>query len=115
MLELRGVRHRYGDRLVLELDGFRVAPDARIAIVGHNGSGKSTLLRILALLERPTEGTVLVDGRPPSGARRHVTLVEQPPGLFRGTTLDHPGYGVRGGGRRHPPGHRKEHEAAELR
>ena len=114
MLELRGVRHRYGDRLVLELDGFRVAPDARIAIVGHNGSGKSTLLRILALLERPTEGTVLVDGRPPSGARRHVRLVEQRPVLFRGTTLDNLGYGLRVRGMRRTAVHRKVHEVAEL-
>src|SRR5947209_225998 len=98
MLELQGVRHRYGGRLVLELDAFRVAPDARIAIVGHNGSGKSTLLRILALLERPTEGDVLVDGRPPrttSGARRHVTLVEQRPVLFRGSARDNVAYGLR--------------------
>src|SRR5437773_1946664 len=114
MLELRGVRHRYGDRLVLELDGFRVAPDARIAIVGHNGSGKSTLLRILALLERPTEGTVLVDGRPPSGARRHVTLVEQRPVLFRGTALDNLGYGLRVRGMRRTAVNRRIGEVAEL-
>src|SRR6266496_4421169 len=62
MLELRGVRHRYGDRLVLDLDRFGVAPGALIAIVGPNGSGKSTLLRLLALLERPSEGEVLLDG-----------------------------------------------------
>ncbi|MGH7644412.1 MAG: ATP-binding cassette domain-containing protein, partial [Gemmatimonadales bacterium] len=54
MLELRGVRHRYGERVVLELDHFAVARGAQIAIVGPNGAGKSTLLRLLALLERPT-------------------------------------------------------------
>ena len=56
MLELRAIRHHYDGHLVLDLDAFRVAAGARIAIVGPNGSGKSTLLRILALLERPTEG-----------------------------------------------------------
>lgn len=49
-------------RVVLELDSFSVSRDAQLAIVGHNGSGKSTLLRILALLERPTEGEVLPRG-----------------------------------------------------
>jgi tungstate transport system ATP-binding protein len=102
MLELRGVRQRYGGRVVLELDSFIVPSDAQLAIVGHNGSGKSTLLRILALLERPTEGEVLLDGRPvspgTSAARRRVTLVEQRPVLFRGTVRDNLGYGLRARG-----------------
>ncbi len=111
MLELRGVRHRYNGRLVLDLEGFAVPPEALIAIVGPNGSGKSTLLRILALLERPTAGEVLVDGRVVSGGahraragsalRQRVTLVEQRPILFRGIVRDNLAYGlrVRGGHR----------------
>src|SRR5260370_33722550 len=63
MLELRDVRHRYDGRVVLELARFAVAPGAWIAIVGPNGAGQSTLLRLLALLARPTEGAVLLDGR----------------------------------------------------
>lgn len=102
MLELRGVRQRYNGRVVLELDSFTVSPDAQLAIVGHNGSGKSTLLRILALLERPTEGEVLLDGRPVSAgrraARRRITLVEQRPVLFRGTVRDNVGFGLRARG-----------------
>ena len=96
MLELRGIRHRYGERIVLEIDRFAVPPGALIAIVGPNGSGKSTLLRLLALLERPTEGQVLFDGAPPPpDARRRVTLVEQRPMLFRGTVRDNLGFGLR--------------------
>jgi tungstate transport system ATP-binding protein len=103
MVELRGVRHRYDGRLVLDLDQFVVPAGARLAIVGHNGSGKSTLLRLLALLEAPTEGQVLVGGvtvprRSPHAARRRVTLVEQRPILFRGTVLDNLGYGLRARG-----------------
>src|SRR5438034_1040170 len=69
MLELVGVRHCYGGRMVLDLERFAVPPGALIAMVGPNGSGKSTLLRLLALLEQPTEGEVLLD-EPASSADR---------------------------------------------
>src|SRR2546426_6420923 len=113
MLELVGVRHRYNGRLVLDLERFEVPPGAAVAIVGPNGSGKSTLLRLLALLESPTDGAVLLDGtvvsggtaraRPDAALRRRVTLVEQRPILFRGTVRDNIGFGlhVRGTGRTH--------------
>src|SRR3989454_839140 len=58
MLELVAVRHRYDGRVVLDIERFAVAPGSGVAIVGPNGSGKSTLLRLLALLERPSEGEV---------------------------------------------------------
>lgn len=106
MVELRGVRHRYAGRLVLDLAQFAVPDGALIAVVGHNGAGKSTLLRLLALLETPTEGQVLLDGkpvprRPPAALRRRVTMVEQRPILFRGTVRENLEYGlqVRGIGR----------------
>lgn len=89
-IELSGVRQRYNGRVVLDLPTFTVGAGSQIAIVGHNGSGKSTLLRLLALLERPTEGRVLVDGR--------VTLVEQRPVLLRGTVRDNIAYGLRARG-----------------
>jgi len=96
VLELRGVRHRYDGRVVLDLERFAVPPGALIAIVGPNGAGKSTLLRLLALLERPTEGAVLLDGRPADLAlRRRVTLVEQRPVLLRGTTRQNLEFGLR--------------------
>jgi tungstate transport system ATP-binding protein len=106
VIELRGVTHRYGGRVVLELDRFTLAPGASVAIVGPNGSGKSTLLRLLALLEAPSAGAVWLDGAPaPRGrhlaaARRRVTLVEQRPVLFRGTVRENLGYGLRARGMR---------------
>lgn len=115
MLELRGVRHRYGNRVVLELEAFRVPGDAQLAIVGPNGSGKSTLLRLLALLERPTEGEVLVDGEPAGRRRRDITLVEQQPVLLRGSVRDNLGYGLRARGvTRHDTARRVETVAARF-
>ena len=99
MLELRGIRHRYNGRLVLDLDQFIVPRGALLAVVGHNGAGKSTLLRLLALLETPTEGQVLFSGalvpkRARAALRRRVTLVEQRPILFRGTVRQNLEYGL---------------------
>ena len=99
MVELRAVKHRYAGRLVLELERFSVPRTGTLAVVGHNGSGKSTLLRLLALLERPSEGQVLFDGSPvprraPAALRRRVTLVEQRPVLFRGTVRENLEYGL---------------------
>src|SRR6266700_5958462 len=85
MLELVAVRQCYDGRVVLDIERFTVAPGSGVAIVGPNGSGKSTLLRLLALLERPSEGEVRLDGVAVVGAgpRRRITLVEQRPVLLR--------------------------------
>ena len=105
MLELMGVVHRYESRVVLDIERFQVPPGSRVAIVGPNGSGKSTLLRLLALLERPTQGEVWLDGAvvtASGGARRRVTLVEQRPVLFRGTVRQNLEFGLEVRGTKRP-------------
>ncbi|HVY44252.1 MAG TPA: ABC transporter ATP-binding protein [Minicystis sp.] len=42
---------------------LRIAPGARIALVGHNGAGKTTLIKLLTRLYEPTEGRILLDGK----------------------------------------------------
>jgi putative ABC transport system ATP-binding protein len=67
-LQCRGLTRRLpsGDRELTVLDGIdlSVAPGEFLAILGPSGSGKSTLLALLAGLDRPTAGEVLVDGTP---------------------------------------------------
>src|SRR6476646_8861223 len=89
-LSCRGVTQRYGARRALHVTALELSPGTRLALVGPNGSGKSTLLRLLAFLESPTAGEVLLDGAAmisaPArrAARRRITMVEQRPFLFRG-------------------------------
>jgi heme ABC exporter ATP-binding subunit CcmA len=61
-LELRGVGHAYGIRVVLAGVDRVLEPGRSLGLLGPNGSGKSTLLRCIAGLLRPRAGHVLVDG-----------------------------------------------------
>ncbi|SDU69904.1 ABC transporter ATP-binding protein [Jiangella alkaliphila] len=66
-----------GERLEI-LRGVTFAIDAgeHVSIVGRSGSGKSTLLNLMGLLDTPTEGEYLLEGRPTSGLsqRRRARL-----------------------------------------
>jgi cell division transport system ATP-binding protein len=64
MISFDRVSKRYGtDHDALREVSFDVAPEELVFLTGHSGAGKSTLLRLIMLMERPTRGTVTVDGR----------------------------------------------------
>lgn len=70
-----------------------VPPGGRIALVGGSGSGKSTLGKLIAGLEHPRAGAVLIDGLPladwPRAELAHrLAYVAQTPRLFEGTIRD---------------------------
>ena len=69
ILEVSGLKKIYTTRFggnkveALKNVSFRVEEGEYVAIMGESGSGKTTLLNILAALDRPTGGTVLLDGK----------------------------------------------------
>ena len=75
MLEVSGLRKVYTTRFggsqveALKNVNFSVEQGEYVAIMGESGSGKTTLLNILAALDRPTGGSVLLDGRDLAGIR----------------------------------------------
>jgi ABC-type lipoprotein export system ATPase subunit len=90
--ELRGVIKQFngGRRPVLSGVSASFRAGTLSAVVGRSGSGKTTLLHLLAGLDNPTEGHVVVNGReidaldrPGAAAlrREHVALITQEPGL----------------------------------
>lgn len=84
-LDLQGVTCAFGPDTVLRDVSLSVEPSRCTALLGASGSGKSTLLRIVAGLESPTAGTVLVDGADLGGVppeERGIGLVFQRPLLF---------------------------------
>jgi len=62
---------------------FRLEPGKTLAVVGESGCGKSTLARLVTMIERPTEGSLLIEGRPANpydkGHRSTVQIVFQNP------------------------------------
>ena len=114
LVTVRGVRKCFGAREVLRRIDLNVSSGSITVILGTNGAGKTTLLRILGLLERADEGTVIYNGIVPSvstvtyGAstaspaqdkrylplRRQMLLAFQHPAIFSGSVLSNVTYGL---------------------
>lgn len=64
MVEIRGVSKRFPGVQALEDVSLDVRPGEIHAIAGENGAGKSTLMKLLSQLERPSDGTIEIEGKP---------------------------------------------------
>ncbi len=64
MIEARGLTKKYGDTVAVDNLSFAVEPGRITGFLGPNGAGKTTTMRLILGLDRPTGGTVTVDGKP---------------------------------------------------
>ena len=100
LLQVRGVERRFGkaaaSTLALQATDLDVAENDFITILGPSGCGKSTLLRIVAGLDTPTAGDVLLDGQRINGPGADRGMVFQSYTLFPWlTVLDNVCFGLR--------------------
>ncbi len=63
LLEVKGLRRDYGSLRAVDDVSFELEAGTILGFIGPNGAGKSTTMRILATLDTPTAGDVLLDGR----------------------------------------------------
>ena len=110
MIQARGIVKRFGNFTALDGVSVDVPTGSLTALLGPSGSGKSTLLRVIAGLEHPDKGEVLLDGedvtrRPPQS--RGVGFVFQHYAAFKHMTVwDNVAFGLTI--RRRPRGEIKE-------
>ncbi len=89
-IEVKDVTKRFGDFVALDDVSIKVPDGGLTALLGPSGSGKSTLLRVIAGLEQPDQGSVLIEGEDNTGTRvqdRNVGFVFQHYAAFKHMTV----------------------------
>ncbi len=93
---------KFGDRTVLDVPALALKKGEIHGLQGPNGAGKTTLLNILALLARPTTGTISYKSRPVlfsepylQRLRKEVVLVDQLPLLFTTSVFKNMEFGLK--------------------
>ena len=83
-IQLDAIKKYYKDRLILDIDNYRIKSGEITGIFGPNGAGKTTLLKIIAGLDNDFSGHMTYDGLELNKAVSvEITMVLQKPHLFR--------------------------------
>jgi tungstate transport system ATP-binding protein len=96
-VETHDIRREYDSVLALDRVSIGAHLGQVTTIVGVNGSGKTTLLKILAGLDTPTAGNVLIEGQEanPTQLRTHSTMVFQRSVMFGTSVYNNVAYGLK--------------------
>ena len=83
-IELRGASKSFGSLDALAPVSLEVGAGETVTLLGPSGCGKTTLLRLIAGLESPSAGQIVVNGTTPQEARRHkqIGFIPQSPALL---------------------------------
>ena len=81
MLNVKHLKKSFGKNVVLKDISFEVKEGDIIAIVGPSGSGKSTLLRCLNMIEKPTGGKIVFEGKDLLSKKTNLSLVREKIGM----------------------------------
>ncbi len=81
MIQLSQIHKYFGSLHVLKGVDLSIAAGEKIVIIGPSGSGKSTLIRCINLLERPTEGSVVVSGTDLTAPNADIAKIRQSMGM----------------------------------
>jgi sulfate transport system ATP-binding protein len=98
-IEVRNIKKRFGDFVAVDDVSLEIPDGSLTAVLGPSGSGKSTLLRIIAGLEWPDSGEVLLEGQDATGLspqNRDVGFVFQHYAAFKHMTVrDNVGFALK--------------------
>ncbi|QIQ21126.1 ferric ABC transporter ATP-binding protein [Zophobihabitans entericus] len=117
-VELNNITKRFGKNTVIDNLSLSVSKGEMVTLLGPSGCGKTTILRLIAGLEKPTEGQIIIDGEDVTNLsiqQRDICMVFQSYALFPHMSLgENIGYGLKMIGV--PKGERKDRieEALEL-
>ena len=89
-IELKNINKSYGDFKASDNVSFEIEKGRLVALLGPSGSGKTTILRMIAGLERPDSGDIIIDGKVVNdipASERGIGFVFQSYALFRYMTV----------------------------
>ena len=89
-IELKNINKSYGDFKASDNVNFEIEKGRLVALLGPSGSGKTTILRMIAGLEKPDSGEIIIDGKVVNdipASERNIGFVFQSYALFRYMTV----------------------------
>jgi polar amino acid transport system ATP-binding protein len=81
MIQINDLHKSFGKLDVLKGITEHIAPGEKVVLIGPSGSGKSTFLRCMNLLEMPTSGSILIEGKNITGSDININKVRESMGM----------------------------------